>query len=133
MNYLTRDDILDLHMLAVERYGGRLGIRSQDRLLALVAAPQQVMFGSELYPDLASKAAVLAFMMLKNRPFNGANEATTLLVVLRFLAINGVEWEVLFPRKLASALQGILQSEWNQEELATWLRAECGIRMDAPW
>ena len=79
MNYLTHDMILDLHTFAVEHYGGRLGIRSQDRLQDVMSAPQQTMFGSELYPDLSSKIAVLGFMMLKNRPFNSANEITTLL------------------------------------------------------
>ena len=32
MNYLTKDDLLDLHIYAVTCYGGRLGIASQDRL-----------------------------------------------------------------------------------------------------
>lgn len=32
MHYLTREDLLDLHAFAVERYGGLLGIKSQDRL-----------------------------------------------------------------------------------------------------
>ena len=124
MNYLTRDDVLDLHMYAIERYGGRLGIRSQDRLLAAVYAAQHVMFGAELYPDLASKAAVLGFMILKNRPFNAGNEATALLGMLRMLAINGCQVDRLFPQKLASVLQGVLHSEIDRDDLTAWLREE---------
>jgi death-on-curing protein len=124
MNYLSRDDLLDLHAHAVERYGGRLGIRSQDRLLAAVNAPQQVMFDEELYPDLASKAAALGFMILKNRPFNGGNEATALLALLRALEINGYRVAENFPRKLAVVLQGVLHSELDRDDLAAWLREE---------
>ena len=124
MNYLTRDDLLDLHTFATERYGGRMGIRSQDRLVATVAAPQQVMFGAELYPDLASKAAILGFMVLKNRPFNGGNEATALLAMLRLLAVNGCLMDDLFPSKLAAVLQSVLHSEFNQDDLTAWLREE---------
>ena len=124
MNYLSRDELLDLQMFALERYGGRLGIRSQDRLLAALNAPQQVMFGAELYPDLASKVAALGFMVLKNRPFNGGNEATTLLGMLRMLAINGCQIDAYFPAKLAAVLQGVLHSEVDRDELTAWLRDE---------
>ncbi len=126
MNYLTRDDLLDLHMFALERYGGRLGIRSQDRLLAAVNAPQQVMFGAELYPDIASKAAALGFMILKNRPFNGGNEATVLLGMLRMLAINGCRIDGDFPARLAAVLRSVLHSELDRDELTAWLRDELG-------
>ena len=124
MHYLTCDNLLDLHTFAVERYGGRLGIRSQDRLLQTLAAPQQVMFEAELYPDLASKAAILGFMILKNRPFNGGNEATALLAMLRMLAANGHSIDDIFPHKLALVLQSVLHSELDQDGLASWLRDE---------
>ena len=124
MIYLTRDEILDLHMVAVERYGGRLGIRSQDRLMAALSAPGQTMFGAELYPDLPSKVAALGFMVLKNRPFNGANEATALLGMLRMLDRNGLEIESGFPRKLAGVLQSVLHSDLDRDDLTVWLRDE---------
>ncbi len=88
MHYLTKDDVLDLHTYAVLRYGGRLGIASHDRLMSVVTAPRQVLFESELYPDLPSKAAALMFLMIKSRPFVSANEATALLCMLRFLTLN---------------------------------------------
>ncbi len=124
MNYLSRDDLLDLHTFALQRFGGRLGIRSQDRLLAALGAPQQVMFGMELYPDLPSKAAALGFMVLKNRPFNAANEATALLALLRMLEINNTVVMPRFPEKLAVALRAVLHSELDRDDLTAWLREE---------
>ena len=124
MNYLSRDDLLDLHTFALERYGGRLGIRSQDRLIAVLGAPQQVMFGVELYPDLASKTATLGFMVLKNRPFNAANEATALLGMLRMLQINSAALDPRLPSKLAAVLRSVLHSDLDRDDLAAWLREE---------
>ncbi len=124
MHYLTRDDVLDLHMFATERYGGRLGIRSQDRLLAAVTAPRQVMFGTELYPDLASKTAALGFMILKNRPFNAGNEATALLAMLRMLTINTYRLNPDFSRRLAPQLRGVLHSRLERDDLTNWLSDE---------
>src|SRR5215207_9637011 len=91
MNYLTKDELLDLHAYVVTRYGGRLGIASQDRLIGAVDAPRQVLFETELYPDLPSKGAALIFLLLKNRPFLSNNEGTALMALLRFLDINGAK------------------------------------------
>lgn len=124
MNYLTRDELLDLHMFALERFGGRLGIRSQDRLLAAVTAPRQIMFGAELYPDLASKTAALGFMILKNRPFNAGNEATALLAMLRMLTINRCRLDPHFLRRLAPQLRGVLHSRLERDDLTNWLNDE---------
>jgi death-on-curing protein len=89
MNYLSKDELLDLHAYVMTRYGGRLGIASHDRLTSAVDAPRQVLFETELYPDLPSKAAALTFLLLKNRPFLGGNEGAALMALLRFLEING--------------------------------------------
>lgn len=122
MNYLTRDDLLDLHTLVIGLWGGRLGIKSQDRLLSVITAPQQVFFGQEIYPDLSSKAAVLAFQMLKNRPFVAGNEATALLALLRFLHINDASLTDTAPDDVADELRAVLESTLDRDGLTEWLR-----------
>jgi death-on-curing protein len=123
MNYLTKDDLLDLHAFAVERYGGLMGIKSQDRLQSVLNAPRQEMFGAELYPDLCSKAAVLVYMLVKSHPFLGANEATALLALLRFLALNDA---ALRPEvgaaELAWLFRALNHSDMDKEGLEQWLR-----------
>ncbi|HEX6287592.1 MAG TPA: type II toxin-antitoxin system death-on-curing family toxin [Herpetosiphonaceae bacterium] len=130
MNYLLRDDILDLHTFAIERYGGRLGIKSQDKLLSAVNAPQQVLFGEEVYVDLASKAAVLGFQLLKNRPFVEGNEITALLAVLRFLDVNDVAVTEALAEAIASQLQAVQRSEANRDTLAAWLRDRLEVQVE---
>lgn len=120
--YLDRDDVLDLHLFAVERWGGRLGIRSQDRLLAALQAPRQSMFGVELYGDLADKVAVVGFQLLKHRPFWGGNEVTALLVMLRMLAINDVAFGSDAVTALGAPVRQVLHGRMNRDELAQWLR-----------
>jgi death-on-curing protein len=126
--YLERDELLDLHLVAVERWGGRLGIRSQDRLQAILAAPRQVMFGVELYPELPDKVAVFGFQMLKHRPFAAGNEATALLGMLRMLAINNTAIEPTGVKALAVALRHVLRSEMNRDQLAGWVRDHALVR-----
>lgn len=123
MVYLTKDDLLDLHAFVLTRYGGRLGISSQDRLTNALDAPQQVMFGAELYPDLPSKAAALTFLLLKNRPFVKGNQGTALLALLRFLAVNGAELDpAVAPEDLRDLIRSVDQSRCDKEQLEQWLR-----------
>jgi death-on-curing protein len=123
MNYLTKDELLDLHAYILTRYGGRLGIASQDRLNSAIEAPRQVLFETELYPDLPSKAAALAFLLLKNRPFLGANEATALLALLRLLAINGATLrDDVGDADLLWVVRSVNRSELDKEGLESWLR-----------
>ena len=123
MHYLTKDELLDLHAYVVTRYGGRLGIASQDRLTSAIEAPRQVLFETELYPDLPSKAAALTFLLLKNRPFLGANEATALFVLLRFLALNGaVLRDDVGDAELIWLARAVNTSDLNKVGLEDWLR-----------
>jgi death-on-curing protein len=123
MNYLTKDELLDLHAYVVMRYGGRLGIASQDRLTSAVDASRQVLFETELYPDLPSKAAALIFLLIKNRPFLGANESTALLALLRFLDINGASLsEGVSDAELLWLVRAVNYSDLDKAGVERWLR-----------
>jgi death-on-curing protein len=123
VNYLTKDDLLDLHAFAVARYGGLMGIKSQDRLQSVLNAPRQEMFGAELYPDVSSKAAVLVYMLVKSHPFMGGNEATALLALLRFFAINGASLRPeVADADLAWVFRALNHSDMDKEGLEQWLR-----------
>jgi death-on-curing protein len=122
MNYLTKDELLDIHAYILTRYGGRMGIASQDRLTTVIDTPRQVMFGVELYPDLPSKAAALTFLILKSHPFLGANEATALMALLRFLELNNAGLDEVSDAELLWVTRSINQSDLDRGGLESWLR-----------
>jgi death-on-curing protein len=123
MYYLSKNDLLDLHAYVLTRYGGNLGIASQDRLATVVATPRQVLFGTELYPDLPSKAAALVFFILKNRPFLGGNEVTALLALLRFLALNNAALRgEISDAELIWLVRAVNQADLDKEGVERWLR-----------
>lgn len=123
MHYLSRDDLLDLHAYAVARYGGLLGVKSQDRLQQVVHAPGQTMFGAELYPDLPSKTAALVYMLVKHHPFVGGNSLTALLALLRMLELNAA---ALRPEignsELFWLFRALNHSDMDKDGLERWLR-----------
>ncbi|MEM8529640.1 MAG: Fic family protein [Chloroflexota bacterium] len=122
IQYLTKDEVLDLHAYVITRYGGRLGIASQDRLVSALDAPRQVMFGSELYPDVISKAAALTFFLLKGRPFLSGNQSTALMAMLRFLDINNITLhDNVSSSELLWIIQSIDRSDFDKNRLEEWL------------
>ena len=123
MNYLSKDDLLDMHAFAIERYGGLMGVKSQDRLQNVINAPRQEMFGAELYPDLQSKTAVIVYLLVKSHPFIGGNEVTALMTMLRFLEINGAALRPeIGPGELAWVFRALNHSDMDKEGLEKWLR-----------
>ena len=123
MKYLSKEDLLDLHAYVVTRYGGLLGIQSQDRLHTALNAPLQTMFGAELYPDVPSKAAAMTYLLVKSRPFLGGNEGTALMALLRFLAINKLELRPdIGHAELFWLVRSLNHSDMDKEGLEAWLR-----------
>jgi death-on-curing protein len=123
MHYLSKEELLDLHAYVLVRYGGLMGIKSQDRLNAVVQAPRQQMFGAELYPDVCSKAAVLTYMIIKNHPFVSGNDSTALMAMLRFLETNGLTLSRgVGSGDLLRLVRALNHSDINREGLDSWLR-----------
>lgn len=123
IEYLTREDLLDLHTYVVTRYGGLMGIASQDGLGSVLHAPRQAMFGMELYPDVCSKAAVLMYRIIKNYPFVSGNEGTALIALLRFLEINGFALRHdVSNGDLIRLIYALSNSDMDRESLENWLR-----------
>jgi death-on-curing protein len=59
--FLTLDEILEIHRDQIERYGGDEGIRDSGLLESAVAMPQQSFGGEYLHRDIFEMAAAYAF------------------------------------------------------------------------
>ncbi len=93
MKKLTKEQIKMLHSALVERFGGQDGLRDEGMLDSALNTPFQTFSGSELYPDLLSKAARLAFGLIANHPFIDGNKRIGTHAMLIFLRLNNIELE----------------------------------------
>ena len=87
--FLTVDDVLDLHRDQIERYGGDLGIRDRGLIEAAVAMPRQSFSGQILHADLFEMAAAYAFHLAESQAFLDGNKRTGLAAAYVFLELNG--------------------------------------------
>lgn len=89
--YLTFPEVLELHRIVLERWGGASGIRDVNALESALAQPRQSFGGVDLYPDLATKAAALCFSLVLNHPFIDGNKRIGHAAMEVFLLVNGHE------------------------------------------
>ena len=121
MKYLSVRQVLAIHARSIDQFGGDPTIRDLGLLESAVAQPRARFGGKDLYPELADKAAALAFSLVKNHPFADGNKRTGYGAMMRFLSRNGhtitgplVEHESVFLQLAAGEL--------DRERLVTWIR-----------
>ncbi|MCL2352303.1 MAG: type II toxin-antitoxin system death-on-curing family toxin [Firmicutes bacterium] len=90
MTRLKKEQVLLLHHLTIRYHGGLDGIRDEGLLESALYAPFASFGGADAYPTIESKAARLAFGLIKNHPFMDGNKRTGILSMLSFLRINGI-------------------------------------------
>lgn len=90
MKRLTKEQVMLLHKILVKHTGGSDGVRDEGLLDSALAAPFMSFGDVTNFPTLESKAARLAFGIIRNHPFVDGNKRTGILVMLSFLEVNGI-------------------------------------------
>ncbi|MBW8733318.1 MAG: type II toxin-antitoxin system death-on-curing family toxin [Asticcacaulis sp.] len=83
-DYLTLNEILQLHAEQITLFGGAHGIRDVGQLEAAIGRPQQ-----GYYPDIIAEASALWESLSQNHPFVDGNKRTAFASMHVFLLING--------------------------------------------
>ncbi len=91
--FLSVEDVLELHGLQMERYRGAGGLRDRGLLESAVAQPEATFDGKSVHEDLYSMAAAYLYHIVMNHPFVDGNKRTGLLAMLVFLDLNGISIE----------------------------------------
>lgn len=123
VRYLTHEEILDIHDLSIERYGGLVGVRDAGLLDSALAQPAQSFDGIELYPTLAEKAARLAYGIIKNHPFVDGNKRTGAAALALLLRMNGIGFTPNLDDMLAIII-AVADGSANLEALTDWTKQQ---------
>ena len=65
---ISLSDILKLHEMSIQKYGGSLGVRDEGLLDSAIARPFQTFGGEDLYASAIEKAAAIAESLIINYP-----------------------------------------------------------------
>jgi len=91
MRKLTAGQLVVLHEILVKYSGGSGGVRDTHLLESALEAPFITFGGVSNYPTPQSKAARLAFGLIKNHPFVDGNKRIGILAMISFLELNGIK------------------------------------------
>lgn len=89
LKFLTVDDVLVLHAIAIEDQGGDPAVRDRSLLDSAVAIPQQQFGGEYLHKDIPAMAAAYAYHICANHPFFDGNKRAATAALIAFLSDNG--------------------------------------------
>ncbi|MBI2339412.1 MAG: type II toxin-antitoxin system death-on-curing family toxin [Deltaproteobacteria bacterium] len=121
VTYLTAEEILALHEISINEFGGSRGIRDVGLLESAAYQPRQGFGGVELYPEIRDKASALGYSISENQPFIDGNKRTAALSMLVFLDING--YQVSVPRgAIHQIMVKVANKRCSRQELADWLK-----------
>ncbi len=120
MKYLTIQQVLAIHDLMINKYGGSHGIRDIGLVESAVARPRGTFGGNDLYADIFDKAGAFLQSLLENHPFVDGNKRTALTSAAIFLKINGYELENAHKEEVEFALR-VDNEHLEVEQIALWL------------
>ena len=119
MKFFTLEEILDIHQLNIERFGGSLGLRDQGALESALMAPENCERYEEA--DAIGCAAAYGFNLCQAHAFVDGNKRVAAAACLGFLRFNGFD-----PKPTVDELEEIFlqiaSSEMNREQLESFLR-----------
>ena len=117
VQFLTQDELLEIHARLVERFGGQAGIRDLGLLDSALFRPQTGYYG-----DLAEMGAALFESLIMNHPFVDGNKRIAFFATDVFLRLNGYKIEVS-ANEAHPFLIGLLEAgECNYGNLLPWIR-----------
>ncbi len=124
--YLSVEQLLWLHALQIERFGGLGGVRDYRGGLESAAARPAMTFGGEdLYPDLAAKVAAAMHSIVMNHPFVDGNKRVGVAAAEFFLELNESRLAAS-NAELEELTLSVAQGELDAESLAIWFRQRLG-------
>ena len=117
--WLTTELVIAFHDEQLREFGGPAGLRDAGMLgSALGRAQNKFAYGET---DLAALAAAYAFGLARNHPFVDGNKRVSLLSIVVFLGLNGIDF-VADNNEAVVMFQGLASGEIEEEGLTRWVR-----------
>ena len=120
-DYLTVADVLGMHTVLIQRYGGALSVRDPGALESALFRPQ-----TGYYEDIVAEAAGLLESLAINHPFVDGNKRIAFAATDVFLRINGWRLQRVPMLIYAEMIEMLEAGTFDIAHLNPWLRAFAG-------
>lgn len=89
VQFLSLDEVIEIHSVLIERFGGPTGVRDLGLLESALYRPQ-----TGYYKDLTEMASALFESLINNPPFIDGNKRVAFFATDVFLRMNGYKFQV---------------------------------------
>lgn len=116
--YPTLQEVLLLHEVLLERFGGASGVRDLGLLQSALGRPQ-----SGYYKTLSLEASALLQSLSLNHPFVDGNKRVAFATTAIFLRMNGYRLKVDPDNGESFLIDGVIGKKVSIEEIASWIES----------
>jgi death-on-curing protein len=85
------NDVLNIHDILIDKFGGTKGVRDQGALESAINRPYATFGELDLYPSQIEKAAAIFESVLINHPFLDGNKRTAYVLMKLILLEDGLD------------------------------------------
>ena len=117
---ISEGEVLEIHKILIERFGGSEGVRDQELLDSALNRPYQTFDGTELYPKLIDKAAAILESIVKNQPFVDGNKRTEYVLARLLLMSEHLDIQADQEQKYQLVIS-ISKGELSFDQIKEWL------------
>jgi death-on-curing protein len=114
-------DILQVHQILIEKYGGGIGVRELGSLESAIARPFQTFDGEDLYETIFEKAAALGESIIINHPFIDGNKRTGFVSMIAVVEAAGYILNASEEEAYTFTIK-ISTGEIRFEQMVEWLK-----------
>ncbi len=118
---ISTDEVITIHTLLIETFGGSKGIRDISALQSAISRPFQTFQEKELYPSPEDKAAAILESIISNHPFVDGNKRIGYVLMRLVLIENGFDIGTSEEEKFEFILD-VAKGEMKFEQIKTWIQ-----------
>lgn len=118
IQFLTLEEVLEIHSRLIVRFGGAAGLRDTGLLESALYRPR-----TGYYDDLVAMGAALFESLINNHPFVDGNKRVAFFATDVFLRLNGWKLQVDGPDGYRFLMGLFTTGDCNREHLEPWIRA----------
>jgi len=118
---ISVEEVIAIHNLAIERFGGKSNIRDISLLESALNRPFATFDGVDLYSTTLEKAAAVCESIIKNHPFHDGNKRIGFLVLIVIFSKNKIDISAN-EDDIYDFIIAIAEGKLEYEAIVEWLK-----------
>ena len=114
-------DVLTIHKILIDQFGGSSGVRDLEALESALARPFGTFDNLEFYPSPEEKSAAIIESIVKNHPFVDGNKRVGYVLMRLFLLEEKIDIEATEEEKYQFVI-GIASGKLDFESILNWIK-----------